>query len=354
VRSFGCPRCAALVFFENTACLTCGATLGFDRAEVAFRAVDPDDPRRCANLVLATCNWLARPGAPDGLCDCCALTRTRPNDADAPALLAFARAETAKRRLLFQLDDLRLPVIGRDADPDRGLAFDLLSSATGPVVTGHADGVVTIDLAEGDDGHRESLRVRLAEPYRTLLGHFRHEMAHYYWTLLVEDRPALPVFRALFGDERVDYATALRRHYAEEPPPGWAETHVSIYATAHPWEDWAETFAHYLHIRDTLQTAASFGIVVAGPEADVAPHPSAPLTAVPALPEHDPDDFDVLIDTWLPLTYALNAVNRSMGKDDLYPFVLSPTVLEKLRLVHSLVGTYSRTEARSPGYAAPG
>jgi hypothetical protein len=350
VRTFGCPICAALVFFENTACLTCGTTLGFDRGKVDFVAIEPDDPARCVNLALATCNWLAGPESADGLCSCCALTRTRPNDADAPALLAFARAEAAKRRLLYQLDDLRLPVVGRDADPVRGLAFDLLSSATGPVVTGHADGIVTIDLAEGDDGHREALRVRLAEPYRTLLGHFRHEIGHYYWMRLVEGRPALPVFRALFGDERADYAAALERHYADEPPRGWAETHVSIYATAHPWEDWAETFAHYLHIRDTLQTAASYGVVVVGPEADVAPHPSAPLAAVPALRENDPDDFDALIDTWLPLTYALNAVSRSMGKDDLYPFVLSPTVLEKLRLVHSLVGA----EAGAPGVSALG
>lgn len=340
MRTFSCPTCGVLVVFENSRCLTCGTGLAYDRAWRTFVAVAPDDPRRCANLHLAGCNWLAAGPGPDGeraLCECCELTRTRPNDSDRPALVAFGRAEAAKRRLLFQLDDLGLPVVGRDADPERGLAFDLLSSATGPVVTGHADGIITIDLAEGDDGHREALRVRLAEPYRTLLGHFRHEVGHGYWMVLVEDRPALPVFRALFGDERADYGSALARHYADDPPPYWAETHVSIYATAHPWEDWAETFAHYLHIRDTLQTAASYGIIVAGPEADVTVDPTAPLVAVPALGARDTDDFDALIDTWLPLTYALNAVNRSMGKDDLYPFVLSPTVLEKLRLVHSLI-----------------
>ena len=211
-------------------------------------------PTRCANATLADCNWV-----PDGgpLCGCCALTRTRPADTDPAGLAAFARTEAAKRRLVFQLDELGLPT--------DGVVFDLLSSAEQPVTTGHADGVVTIDLAEGDDPHREALRVQLAEPYRTLLGHLRHEIGHWYWTVLVQDDPE--PFRALFGDDRADYAAALERHYGGSPPAGWEETAVSTYATAHPWEDWAETFAHYLHIRDTLDTAAAFGLVVHGPAA---------------------------------------------------------------------------------------
>src|SRR5262249_4672091 len=157
-----------------------------------------------------------------------------------------------------------------------GLAFDLLSSTDGPISTGHSHGVITLDLAEGDDGHRETMRVELDEPYRTLLGHFRHEVGHYYWMRLVEGTPALPVFRSLFGDERIDYAAALAGHYAGDPTPTWEETFVSAYAASHPWEDWAETFAHYLHIRDALQTAAAFGVVVAGPEIDAPPDPAAP------------------------------------------------------------------------------
>ncbi|HVE26977.1 MAG TPA: putative zinc-binding metallopeptidase [Sporichthya sp.] len=326
VRSFHCPKCGQLLFFENSLCLNCGSDVGFDRASAAFVLGTPD--LRCGNALRAECNWTA----PDGeLCDCCELTRTRPNDDDLDGMAAFARAEAAKRRLLYQLDDLNLPVEASEDCP--ALLFDLLSSSDGPVTTGHADGVITIDLAEGDDGHREMMRVRLDEPYRTLLGHFRHEVGHYFWLRLVHGRPAEPVFRALFGDERLDYAEALRRHYASDPAPGWDETYVSVYATAHPWEDWAETFSHYLHIRDTLQTASAFGIVVAGPEIAAPPDPGAPLTSVPI----ETDDFDDLITSWLPLTYALNAVNRSMGKKDLYPFVLSPTVLEKLRLVHALV-----------------
>jgi hypothetical protein len=319
-----------LLFFENSRCLACDTEVAFDRATAAFVCVPPT--LRCANAVVAACNWAT--DEPDSLCACCRLTRTRPWDGDEVGMAAFARAQGAGRRLLYQLDDLCLPVRGRDVDPKHGLAFDLLSSVAGPVTTGHADGVITIDLAEGDDGHRESLRVSLEEPYRTLLGHFRHEIGHYYWTVLVDSRPALEVFRVLFGDERVDYAAALAQNYAGEPNSSWGETYVSSYAACHPWEDWAETFAHYLHIRDTLQTAAAYRVVVVGPEVDADPDPTAPLASVPVDRSRD---FDAIIDAWLPLSYALNAMNRSMGKDDAYPFVLSPTVLEKLRLVHALV-----------------
>jgi hypothetical protein len=319
------------LFFENSRCLTCGTAVGYARRVRGFVQVPPG--QRCANAEIAACNWTASDSA-DGLCDCCRLTRTRPRDDDTVGMAAFARAEGAARRLLYQLDDLGLPVRDRETDPVGGLAFDLLSSVSGPVITGHADGVITIDLAEGDDGHREALRVSLAEPYRTLLGHFRHEIGHYYWTVLVQGRPAIEVFRALFGDERIDYAKALEEHYSDGSGQAWAEIYVSSYAKAHPWEDWAETFAHYLHIRDTLQTAAAFGVMVAGPRVVAEPDPTAPLSSIPS---EQVCSFDEIIDSWLPLTYALNAMNRSMGKDDLYPFVLSPTVLEKLRLVHSLI-----------------
>jgi hypothetical protein len=326
VHSFACPHCSALVFFENTACLACGTELGYSRA--AHQLVRADGARRCANAQIAECNWLVE--GSEALCDCCALTRTRPSDTDVKGLEEFAATEAAKRRLVHQLDDLGLPVVGRAVDPEGGLAFDLLSSAYAPVVTGHAGGVVTLDLAEGDDGHRERMRVELAEPYRTVLGHLRHETGHWYWEVLV-DRPGhAPQFRELFGDERADYSEALAQHYTGSPPEGWADEYVSAYATAHPWEDWAETFAHYLHIRDTTQTAAAYGVTVGGPIAPV----RADLHADPV---EQPTDFAQLIGTWLPLTYALNALNRSMGFGDFYPFVLAPAVLDKLRYVHDLV-----------------
>jgi hypothetical protein len=322
VRSFSCPVCGHLVFFENSTCLHCGTALGYCRAERELVAADGHV--YCANADVARCNWLV--DAPGQLCGSCALTRTRPADADTAAMAAFADAEAAKRRLVFQLDDLGLPT--------DGVVFDLLSSAEQPVITGHADGVVTIDMAEGDDAHREALRVQLAEPYRTMLGHLRHETGHYYWTVLVEPSPSR--FRELFGDERADYAEALQRHYSSPAPVGWEQDYVSTYATAHPWEEWAESFAHYLHIRDTLQTAAAYGMLVRGP--------AATATSLAAEPREDPKGFAEVVDTWLPLSYALNAVNRSMGKDDLYPFVLSEPVLAKLEFVHDLV-THESQEA---------
>jgi hypothetical protein len=354
VRSFVCDVCGRLLVFENSVCVHCGTPVGFDVGQRRLVPAPVDGSMlRCANADLAGCNWLLP--APGGLCACCALTRTRPSDDDVVGLGSFARAEAAKRRLCYQLLDLGLPLVDRYRDARRGLAFDLLSSAWQPVTTGQVDGVVTIDLAEGQDAHREAMRVELAEPYRTLLGHLRHEVGHYYWTVLVAGNGLLPTdpdtlvrFRQLFGDERPDYAAALERHYASGPPAGWADRHVSAYAAAHPWEDWAETFAHYLHIGDTLQTAGAYGMVVTGPE--VAPVDAAGLVAVPSELPRGRMPFRPLIDTWLPLTYALNAVNRSMGAGDLYPFVLTPVVIEKLAFVHELVegGRPGRRLASAP------
>jgi hypothetical protein len=361
VRSFSCAVCGQLLVFENSVCVNCGTATGFDPASRSLVPVKDDGSLQpCGNLDVAVCNWLVPgPAAPDTLCVSCRLTRTRPADGDLPGLAAFARAETAKRRLVYQLLDLGLPVVAKADDDDaRGLAFDLLSSERAPVTIGHADGVVTIDLAEGQDAHREAMRVELAEPYRTLLGHVRHEVGHYYWAVLVGGNGLVPVgastldrFREVFGDEREDYGQALQRHYAQGPPPGWNDAYVSAYATAHPWEDWAETFAHYLHIRDTLQTAGAYGMVVTGPDAPVAD--ADRLVAVPS--EHDESSrpFTQVLDTWLPLTYALNAVNRSLGKDDLYPFVISPPVVGKLSFVHAVVASVVQVRVSGGGEGAP-
>ena len=312
MRTFACHTCGQLVFFENFECLHCHAELGFawPRRELVTPVAGTP---RCANAEWG-CNWLVM--QPGELCASCRLTRTRPADADPDGLEGFRTAEAAKRRLVFELGWLGLPV--------ERITFDMLSSAQGPVTTGHAGGVITLDLSESDDVHRERMRDEMDEPYRTVLGHLRHEIGHYYWPILTADEARRESARALFGDEREDYAAALERHYANGPPPGWGERHVSAYATMHPAEDWAETFAHYLHIRDTLQTAAAHQVRV-----------TAGGTSEPR--EHYVDFADVVAD-WLPLTYALNALNRSMGLDDLYPFVLAQPVVDKLALVHDLVG----------------
>lgn len=296
---------------------------------------------RCANQKLAGCNWV--PPQPGRLCRSCRLTRTRPGDdelkSEQRVAELFVRSEAAKRRLVFQLLELGLPIVTHYDDPKAGLAFDLLTSRGRPITIGHANGVVTIDLAESDDVYRERMRTELSEPYRTMLGHLRHEVGHYYWQVLILPQPGwLAGFRDVFGDERADYQAALHRHYDQGPPPGWADNYVSAYAAAHPWEDWAETWAHYLHIRDTLQTAASHGVIVSGPRSETGPFDPNLGPSLMAAPSIDPEDsFSDIIGEWLPLTYALNAINRSMGKDVLYPFVLSPKVIEKLRFVHQCV-----------------
>ena len=337
MRDFNCPNCGQRLAFENSLCLSCGSRLGFSQDDMALLviasgadsehggAVDSSEYQLCANLHLAECNWLVEKGPVTRLmCRSCALTRTRPNDSDTKAMAAFAAAEKAKRRLVFELHELKLPIVGRDEDRQYGLAFDLLSSEFETVTTGHHNGVITLDLAEGDDVHREQLRVEMDEPYRTLLGHFRHEIGHYYFYRLVGPSQTYSQrFRELFGDPDVDYQEALDRHYNDGPPPGWDEKYVSSYASMHPAEDWSETFAHYLHIRDALDTAAAFGFAQA-----------AATFERRAL---GPSGFDTIIDMWLPLAWALNMVNRSMGKEDLYPFVLPPAVLEKMRFIHTII-----------------
>jgi hypothetical protein len=348
MRVFTCDNCGQLVFFDNSRCLRCNSPLGYvhQRHDVVAltevaprRLVDLANPvrawQRCATETVTGCNWLV-PAGSDALCESCALTRTRPADDDNEGMAELIKGEMAKRRLVFQLAELGLPVSPRDPATHQGLAFDLLSSTATKVITGHDNGVITLDLSEADDEHRERLRLQLNEPYRTLLGHFRHEIGHYYWPILVDQPDVLDACRTLFGDDREDYAVAVKAHYdnARDDDRSWTRTHISRYATMHPYEDWAETFAHYLHILDTLQTAHSFGLGTAA-------MPGASLRvqrpdAHPTRPDGS-GSFGDVIDRWLELSYALNQINRSMGRDDLYPFLLPAAVVRKLAFVDHIV-----------------
>ncbi len=339
VRNFSCDNCGALVFFEDFTCGTCGETLSF-RPDLLDMAVVRDGASAskhgrwlpCVNRFWQ-CNWLVHEDAGSGECDSCRITREQPASDDTIALEQLAKAGFSKRRLLFQLYELRLPVIPFYEVATHGLAFDLLSSATGErVVTGHLNGVITLDLEEVNDPYREGLRVALNEPYRTMLGHFRHEIGHYYWQLLVGDTPRIESFRALFGDEQQSYQDAIRRHYSQGAPEGWRENFISEYATMHPWEDFAECFAHYLHMRDTLQTAAATGLEVDAADThrelgDGLYQPRLDYTGA---------DFAEVLATWSVFTVAFNEINRSMGMSDVYPFTLSPAVVTKLAWVHEL------------------
>ena len=234
---------------------------------------------------------------------------------------------------------LGCPVENKYDDPEHGLAYDFLASPDDPeappVLTGHADGVITLNIAEADDVERERRRHDLHEPYRTLLGHFRHEVGHYYWDRLIKDTPRIDLFRERFGDEREDYAQALQRHYQQGAPVDWQERFVSAYASSHPWEDWAETWAHYLHMTDTLETAAACGLSLRPGRTD---EPTL-KTPPPAPGSRRFASFDRVIESWFPLTYVLNNLNRGMGLPDGYPFVLSRPAVDKLRFVHETLNS---------------
>ncbi|GGK25261.1 zinc-binding metallopeptidase family protein [Salinarimonas ramus] len=354
MKLFACAVCGAPLQFEESACPSCGTRLGFlprERRLAALRLdgeawvpvgddAGPGRPARhlfCANAAYGACTWLVpEEEAGDGrFCIACRHNRTIPDLTQDTNAGRWRKLEAAKKRLFYTLMNLGLPLTQRPDDP-AGLAFDFLADSPvhdePGVMTGHADGLVTIAIAEADDSEREARRSAMGEPYRTLLGHLRHEVGHYYWTKLVQEPGALDGFRALFGDERTDYGSALQRHYSEGPPADWEQRHVSAYASAHPWEDWAETFALYLHMVDTLETAGTFGLRL---------RPKLPggeelATSIPFDPHHEPD-LARLVDAWGPLTFAVNALNRSMGQADLYPFTVAPAAVEKLAFVHARV-----------------
>lgn len=345
MKLFRCDGCGQTLFFESTTCIRCDDPLLYlPEAREMVPARARPEYRLCENgTAHGACNWAVPADAASPYCRACALNDTIPDLSVAGSLDAWRRLESAKRRLLFTLFELGLPVANRVEDPERGLAFRFLADGPdGPVLTGHAAGVITINVREADDLAREEARVRLGEPYRTLLGHFRHESGHYYFDRLVLARPdRLSAFRARFGDERTAYAESIERYYAEGAPPGWQDAYVTEYASMHPFEDFAESFAHYLHIADTLQTAGEYGMRL-DPVL-----PALDAAAARSRLRHDLGDFDAVVERWLLLTSALNSLNRSMGVPDGYPFVLAPRALEKLRFVHDAISG-ERAHATDP------
>lgn len=355
MKLFKCQICDQLLYFENSLCMKCGHRLGFLPQAAELKALEPDgelwrpaganDKRYlfCANAELGVCNWLVPVEGDKTLgetyCLACRHNRTIPDMSDRARLAAWRKLELAKHRLFYSLMRLNLPLANRSDDPDGGLAFDFLADPPdgGSVMTGHDSGLITLALQEGDDGERERRRTAMGEPYRTLLGHFRHEIGHYYWMRLIDDEDRLATCRALFGDERDDYSAALQRYYASGPPESWQERYISAYATSHPWEDFVETWAHYLHIVDTLETAAAFGIKVR-PTLDTAGELAAKVDFDP----YRAPNIETLIESWLPISFAVNSISRSMGQPEVYPFILSAAVIEKLGFIHNLIHSERR------------
>jgi hypothetical protein len=337
MKSFHCTHCRAPVFFENVQCMNCNLPLAYlpdlrimaaleMESDGLYRygpyALLPDQRayRLCANYVQeGVCNWAVAALDPQALCVSCRLTRVIPNLMHAGNRAAWYRLECAKRRLVFSLFELELPL--------NGLSFEFLQDSlcgdAGRVLTGHDNGVITINVAETDDALRERQRNRHGEPYRTVLGHFRHEIGHYYWDRMIRSSANVNAFRQLFGDERADYAEALRTHYAHGPRSSWQNDFISAYASSHPWEDWAESWAHFLHMTDALETAEAAGLTL----------PAPPGGRPPAATR----GFDQLVRAWIPLTHVLNNLNRGLGLPDSYPFVLSTTIIGKLRFIDQIV-----------------
>lgn len=375
---FRCGRCGHAVFFENVRCGQCDALLGYlpgERCMGAFEADEAGDgeataaPRwrrvgascdgagdqpftPCANRVQHDiCNWMLDPGDPGPLCRSCRLTAVIPDLTVPGNTTRWAAIEAAKRRLMFTLIDHGLDPEPKTSPTDpQGLALHLLGAVPGGpgVMTGHAGGIVTINIAEADDVEREATRVAFGEPARTLLGHLRHELGHYLQQRWITGSSA-EACRAVFGDEREDYAAALARYHAEGPPADWQQRFVTAYASAHPFEDWAETCAHVLLVSDAVQTAESWGLRLDGPVARARPKSS----------RSQPMDR-VVIEHWLPVAQFLNAMNRSLGQRDSYPYLMPDAVLQKMATVQRLLSDAARRRrtgaarrSRATGARAP-
>jgi len=345
LKLFRC-HCGSVVYFANTECLQCGRKLGFLPDQLRLAALEPDGEdrwislpspggddisqtyRSCMNGISHdACNWMVPYDEPDPFCMACRLNEVIPNLDQPGSRSLWIRVEARKRRLVYDLRRLRLPVIPKSADPTGGLAFAFLEdqpdsieflaqNADGQVMTGHANGLITINIAEADDVERERRRLELNEQQRTLLGHFRHESGHYYWDRLVANGPLIGRIRECFGDERVDYGAALQRYYNDGPASNWQDTHVSAYASSHPWEDWAECWAHWLQITDSLEMAVAIGLA----EENVL--------------EGDVDDK---VKHWIDLALKINLIMRSMDQTDPYPFILTPAIIDKIKLVDEVI-----------------
>lgn len=334
MRRFYCD-CGAPVYFENSFCLNCGSALGYDpdRNDMitladwgggVYHDILGNAYRYCANGEnFGVCNWLRPADSDNCLCKACQLNRTVPNQSREENQRRWLALERAKKRLYYTLAQLNLPIISGWSDPERGLLMDFIEDSRSSdqfpesfVSTGYLGGVITINALEADDVARAVAKDELGETYRTVLGHMRHESGHYYWSLLNPVAELLEEFRDLFGDERADYHDALDRHYGAGPPPDWQERYISAYASAHPSEDWAECWGHYLHIYDALDTAWAHKLLGVQP-------------FVMSMAER--------IAAWTRISLMLNELNRSIGKKDAYPFVINDVVAEKLDFVEAAI-----------------
>ncbi len=366
MKTFNCT-CGELIFFENVSCVACGRELGFLPDLLTLSSVEPAENglflaangggdgeqhySKCQNYAKETvCNWMVptQSGAQenDPFCASCRLNQTIPDLSRNQNHALWLRMEVAKRRLIYTLLNFNLPVANKKDDPEKGLGFAFLEDQIKPdggvskIMTGHENGLITLNIAEADDASREKIRNEMGEPLRTLLGHFRHEIGHYYWDRLVQGTKFIERFRSLFGSEEANYEEALKKYYAVGAPANWQNNYISAYATSHPWEDWAESWAHFMHIQDTLEIASDFGLVGKSVRLDPKDAERKPGRA-----SAGPFTFEGIIGAWAELSIALNSINRCMGLSDTYPFVLSPAIVNKFRFIFEVISAGSARNA---------
>jgi hypothetical protein len=368
MKIFKCQNCGNTLYFNNDTCLSCGFKVGYVPELFTLSALTPDGERMqaladlgkpyifCHNAAEAACNWLVPADSGETFCLACRYNLTIPDLSVPDNLQRWQKIEQAKKHLFYSLTRFELPIPARRADPQNGLGFEFLADVENldgtveKVLTGHANGLISINIAEADDAEREQRRAAMGEPYRTLIGHFRHEIGHFYWDLLIRDGGRLDAFKALFGDPDQDYAAALQQHYQNGAPFDWRENYISAYASAHPWEDFAETWAHCFHMVDGLETARVFGITP-----DVRLDTSPGRTVDRGFDPYQATSIEPVIASWVPLTVAINSLNRSLGQPDFYPFVLTAGVITKIDFVLRLIVSAQKEQeaAQPPESAAP-
>ncbi len=308
-------RCGQRVYFGNHSCVNCGRQLAFDCVSLQMQTEEHAGAGLafCANRETAVrCNWLAKPGHSRGLCLSCSMSNIIPALGKPANHARWRKLEAAKRRLIHDLLSIGLPV------DDSRLRFEFKEDRrTNPdvsdhhVTTGHAAGVITVNAAEADEVFREQMRQAMNEPWRTLVGHLRHESGHYYFEEVV-DAGNCDEARALFGDETASYESALASYYRNGPAADWNERYISAYASAHPAEDWAECWAHYLHIRSVLEVASAADIIATARNGN-------------------------WYEEFIELVLALNEIMRALGLPDAYPFVMTGPVAKKIEFVHRAI-----------------
>ncbi|MEQ8238623.1 MAG: putative zinc-binding metallopeptidase [Cyclobacteriaceae bacterium] len=342
MKIFQCGYCEQSLYFENQSCNNCGHLTGYRASDRTMLTFDPSLDslisdreqiayKYCKNKEYNVCNWVIEKNDPEEFCSACQLNRTIPNLRSKENFNKWRNLEIAKHRLIYQLQKLGLTILSKN-DLEEGFCFDFVARQDNKeLMTGHVNGVITILVREADSVIREQTRLQLLEPYRTLIGHLRHEVGHYFWNRLVWNDPqVLRQFRDIFGDEQMDYSEALKKHYENGAPANWQEQFISEYATSHAWEDWAETWAHYLHVMDMVETAYFFGL-------HVKPRGTMRDSADVSFDPYTIEDFDVIINTCIPLSFAMNSMTRAMGVPDVYPFVVAPAVVEKMKFIHRLL-----------------